>query len=104
MISYFMSLSAAKDAKGTNVSLKPSPIIEISIDAASMGRKILLNGIPSDFSAISSLPPFRVDIPSSVDNSDDIGTVRITTSGSLYMNNLATTENATPCSMMSFAA
>ena len=99
-----MSLSAAIDAKGTNVSLRPRAVIEMMIDAIRIGRNILLKGIPRDFSAISSLPPFSVDMPSSVDNSDDIGTVIITTSGSLYRNNLATTAKATPRSMISFAA
>ena len=84
--------------------MKASAVTEMRIEAKSIGRRILLNGIPRDFSAISSLPPLRVDIPSRVDSRDDIGTVIITTSGRRYRNSLATTAKATPCSMMSLAA
>ena len=80
-ISNFINLSAAIDANGTNVSLKPSAIIDIKIDANKIGRKILLNDIPRDFNAINSLLPLRVDIPKRVANNDDIGIVITTTSG-----------------------
>ena len=83
MISYLVRRSAASVANGTNVSLRLNAIIETSTDAKNIGLNILVNGIPSDFSAINSLPALSVDIPSRVDNSDDIGTVIITTSGSL---------------------
>ena len=50
-------------------------------EAVNIGRNIRLKGIPRDFNAINSLPAFRVDIPSMVESSDDIGIVIATTSG-----------------------
>jgi len=68
---------------GIKVSFNEIAIIETNSEAKIIGRKIRLKGTPKDFKAINSLPDAKVDMPNKDESSDDIGSVKIITSGSL---------------------